>query len=86
MYHARIYVTLKKSILDPKGKATYGALRNIGFDGISDVRIGKMVDLKIEASGEQDALEIARNACEKLLVNEVMEDYEIELIAAAQQA
>ncbi|TVQ15570.1 MAG: phosphoribosylformylglycinamidine synthase subunit PurS [Balneolaceae bacterium] len=85
MYHARIYVTLKKSILDPKGKAAFGALKNIGFTGISDVRIGKMVDLKIDAPNEQEAREVARNACEKLLVNEVMEDYEIELITAEQQ-
>jgi phosphoribosylformylglycinamidine synthase subunit PurS len=85
MYHARIYVTLKKSILDPKGKAAFGALKNIGFTGISDVRIGKMVDLKVEASDEQEAREVARNACEKLLVNEVMEDFEIELITAEQQ-
>jgi phosphoribosylformylglycinamidine synthase len=85
MYHARIYITLKKSILDPRGKASFGALKNIGFSGISDVRIGKVVDLNIEAADEQEARNIARTACEKLLVNEVMEDYEIELKAAAQQ-
>jgi phosphoribosylformylglycinamidine synthase subunit PurS len=86
MYHARIYVTLKKSILDPKGKAAFGALRNIGFSGISDVRIGKVVDLQVDAASEQEAMETARAACEKLLVNEVMEEYTIELVPAHSNA
>jgi phosphoribosylformylglycinamidine synthase subunit PurS len=86
MYHARIYVTLKKSILDPKGKAAFGALKNIGFTGISDVRIGKVVDLVVEAADEAEARDTARQACEKLLVNEVMEEYEIELLAITRES
>jgi phosphoribosylformylglycinamidine synthase subunit PurS len=86
MYQARVYITLKKSILDPKGKATFGALRNIGFTGITDVRIGKIIDMNIDAEDEEAAMATARDACEKLLVNGVMEIYEIELLALSQDS
>lgn len=80
MYKANVHITLRKSILDPKGKAAHHALHNLGLKSVNSVRIGKFIELDIDASSEDKALEIAESACEQLLANEVMEDYEIELL------
>lgn len=77
MYKARVNVTLRKSILDPKGKATHHALQNLGLNEVNQVRIGKLIELDIDADSEEKAKEIAETACTQLLANEVMEDYEI---------
>lgn len=79
MYKVKVFVTLRKSILDPKGKATHHALHSLGLDGVKDVRIGKMIELDIDADNKNSAQEIAQTATEKLLANPVMEDYEIEV-------
>lgn len=77
MYKAKVNVTLRKSILDPKGKAAHHALQDLGLTDINQVRIGKLIELDIDAKDKDDALEIAETACTKLLANEVMEDFEI---------
>lgn len=79
MYKATINVTLRKSILDPKGKATHHALQNLGLNDITDVRIGKFIELNINTDDKAKARELADTASSKLLANEVMEDYQIEI-------
>lgn len=79
MYKATITITLRTSILDPQGKAAHQALQNLGLDSINRVRIGKSIELDIDASNEKSASTIADEAARKLLANEVMEDYEIEI-------
>ncbi|MEX0770290.1 MAG: phosphoribosylformylglycinamidine synthase subunit PurS [Balneolaceae bacterium] len=79
MYKATINVTLRKSILDPKGKATHHALQNLGLNDITDVRIGKFIELNINTDDKARARELADTASSKLLANEVMEDYQIEI-------
>jgi len=79
MYKAKVNITLRKSILDPKGKAAHHALQNLGLNEIDQVRIGKLIELDINAANEKDAHELADIACSKLLANEVMEDYHIEI-------
>lgn len=86
MYKAKIDITLRPSILDPQGKATRQALHNLGYPGVTDVRIGKMVELEIDAASEEDALSMAKDACEKLLANTVMEDYSIAIAEIAESA
>jgi len=71
---AQVYVTLKKDVLDPQGRAVASSLRALGFDEVTGVRIGKVVEL--ELSG--DAAEVdahLENMCQKLLANTVIEDY-----------
>jgi phosphoribosylformylglycinamidine synthase subunit PurS len=80
MYKAKVNITLRKSILDPKGKAAHNALKNLGLSEIDDVRIGKRVELDINAPDEKKARELADTACSSLLANELMEDYEIEIV------
>jgi phosphoribosylformylglycinamidine synthase len=79
MYKATVNVTLRKSILDPKGKAAHHALQDLGLAEVNNVRIGKRIELDIEADNKDQAFEIAETACTKLLANEVMEDFEIEI-------
>ncbi len=79
MYKAKVYITLRKSILDPKGKAAYQDLQNLGLTEVKDVRIGKFIEINIDADSEEKAFELAETACTKLLANEVMEDFRIEI-------
>lgn len=81
MYHAEIHVTLRKSILDPQGKAAQHALQNLGLNDIQSVRIGKYIELTLNAASAEEAEQLARKACEKLLANEVMEDFTVKISA-----
>lgn len=77
IYTATIKITLRPSILDPQGKSTLNALENLGYDNVSSVRIGKCIELKIDAESDLDARDTACGACEVLLANPVMEDYDV---------
>lgn len=81
MYKAKVNVTLRPSILDPKGKAAHHALENLGLNQVEKVRIGKFIELDVNAASEADAKAIVEQACSKLLANEVMEDFTIEIEA-----
>jgi phosphoribosylformylglycinamidine synthase len=81
MYTAIIQITLRPSILDPKGKAAGEALSHLGYSAISNVRIGKYVRMSVDAPSEAEAYALAQQACEKLLANEVMEDFTITIEA-----
>ncbi|QUL39267.1 phosphoribosylformylglycinamidine synthase subunit PurS [Erythrobacter sp. JK5] len=71
----RILVRLKPGVLDPQGRAVHHALEGLGFDGVEDVRVGRMIELDV-AEGTGD--ETLRKMCEQLLANMVIEDYAIE--------
>jgi phosphoribosylformylglycinamidine synthase len=75
-YTAQIKVMPLKNLLDPQGKAVLGGLKNLGIV-VNDVRIGKHIDLSIDAESEAEAREKAEEATKKLLANQVMEQYEI---------
>ena len=66
-----------KDLLDPQGKAVLGGLQNLAIQAVGDVRIGKHIDLQIEASTKEEAIAIATEAANKLLANPVMEMFEI---------
>ncbi|MCE1165381.1 MAG: phosphoribosylformylglycinamidine synthase subunit PurS [Bacteroidetes bacterium] len=80
MYIAKILTTLRKTILDPQGKAVENSLKSLGYDNITDTRIGKYIELKIDAKSRAEAEKTAEEACKKLLANPVMEDYSFEII------
>ena len=73
---AHINVMPLKELLDPQGKAVNSSLHNLGLGQIQDVRIGKHITLRIEAHNKTEAEEVTTNACKKLLVNPVMEDFD----------
>lgn len=74
----RVVVTLKPGVLDPQGKAIQHALGSLGFDGVADVRAGKIFELEV-ADGTSDAA--IGEMCEKLLANTVIENYRVERVA-----
>ncbi len=76
-YHAAINITLRKNILDVQGKTVEHALHTTEFSMISNVRIGKYVELDVEAESEEKAREILTDACNKLIANPIIEDFEI---------
>jgi phosphoribosylformylglycinamidine synthase PurS subunit len=80
LYKVQVKVMPLKNLLDPQGKAIQSGLGNLGLINITDVRVGKHINLQIEAATEAEALAIADEASKKLLANQVMEFYEIELI------
>ena len=79
-YNVQIKVMPLKDLLDPKGKAILGGLKNLGINNVEDVRMGKHITLQIDAASEEEAKKLADDATKKLLANPVMEFYEIEMI------
>ncbi len=71
----RIFVTLKNGVLDPQGKAIHHALEGLGFNGVSDVRAGRLIEIEHADTVSQAELE---DMCRKLLANMVIENFEIE--------
>ncbi|MBA7519866.1 Phosphoribosylformylglycinamidine synthase subunit PurS [subsurface metagenome] len=65
-----------KALLDPQGKAVSQSMKNIGFNEISNVRIGKHITLEIESESKEKALERVNEACNRILSNPIMEGYE----------
>jgi phosphoribosylformylglycinamidine synthase PurS subunit len=78
MYKVKVFVTLRESVLDPQGNAVKGALHSLSYQEVSDVRIGKFLELTIEKS-DRDLDSIVTEMCEKLLANTVIEDYRYEV-------
>ncbi|MEJ8574432.1 phosphoribosylformylglycinamidine synthase subunit PurS [Microbaculum marinum] len=77
---ARVTVTLKNGVLDPQGKAIQHALSSLGFDGVDDVRQGKLIELELQGRDREQAKADLVAMCEKLLANTVIENYSIELV------
>ncbi len=71
----RVYVTLKNGVLDPQGKAIHHALEGLGFSGVNDVRQGKLIELDLDDTIQETAVE---DMCRKLLANTVIENFRIE--------
>lgn len=86
MYKATISITLRPSILDPEGKTVQHALTNLGYEEVSQVRMGKQAQVWIDAEDEEEARRVATEACEKLLANPVTENFEIQLEATPPEA
>jgi phosphoribosylformylglycinamidine synthase len=71
----RIHVSLKPGVLDPQGRAVHHALEGMGFTGIADVRVGRLVELEVAEGTSDEALDAM---CRQLLANLVIENYRIE--------
>ena len=73
----KINIYLKKGVLDPEGKAIENALLNNGYNKVNNVRVGKTISLNIKSDIKSDALEQVTLMCKEMLVNNVIEDFEI---------
>ena len=78
-YNSSIKITLRKGILDVQGKTVEHALSSIELEMISNVRIGKYVELIVEADSPEKAHSIVTEACNKLIANPIIEDFEINI-------
>ncbi len=78
---AKVYVTLKPSVLDPQGKAIHHSVESLGFRQIEDVRQGKYFEIALDSDlSETDAKETAEKIAQKVLANPVIEDYRVEIV------
>lgn len=75
----RIFVSLKKGVLDPQGKAIERSLHAFGYNEVQDVRVGKFLELEVDATSRASAEARVREMCDKLLANPVIEDYRFEI-------
>ena len=75
----KVFVTPRKGILDPQGRAVEQALVSLGFTSVSDVRIGKYIVLEIASRSAAEARDQAHRMCERLLANPLIEDYTLEV-------
>ena len=76
---ARVHITLKSGVLDPRGTAIAHALTSLGFSGVKDVRQGKVLDLDLAENDPEKARSALDAMCSRLLANPVIEDYTIEV-------
>jgi phosphoribosylformylglycinamidine synthase len=73
----RVFVSLKPGVLDPQGRAVHHALEGLGFTGVADVRMGRLIELDVADATTDEALD---DMCRKLLANMVIENYRIEKV------
>jgi phosphoribosylformylglycinamidine synthase PurS subunit len=78
-----VVVTLRPVINDPQGLSVRAGLRSLGFDGVVSARVGKFIELRVEADDEAAASEAASEMCRKLLCNPVIEDWRIDALRVA---
>ena len=79
-YLAKIYVTLRPSVLDPAGTAVQSGLAQMGYDNVDGVRIGKYIEMTVTAEETDKAKEQIDAVCDRLLANPVIENYRFELV------
>lgn len=75
---ARVLIRNKRGVFDPQGKVVEGGLHRLGYDAVRAVRVGKVVELELDAATEDDARAQIDRMCAQFLVNPVIEDYSIE--------
>ena len=77
---AKVSITLKQGILDPQGQAVQHALISLGYTGVNDVRVGKLIELELATHDRAGAEAQVKAMCERLLANTIIEEYRIELL------
>ncbi|MDH3442491.1 MAG: phosphoribosylformylglycinamidine synthase subunit PurS [Deltaproteobacteria bacterium] len=75
----KIFVSLKNGVLDPQGKAIQRSLHSLGYEEVRDVRMGKYLEIEVDAASRSAAESRVRAMCDKLLANPVIEDYRFEI-------
>jgi phosphoribosylformylglycinamidine synthase len=84
LYQARVLVSLRPSVLDPAGEATRAAASRLGVTGVQTLRIGKAIELQLEAPDRATALSQLEHLSDRLLANPVIEDWQLEILDPAQ--
>ncbi len=81
-YGIRLLVFLKEGVLDTQGKTVAASLKSMGYDCLKDLRVGKYVHLDVDAANEAEAVSQVEKMCDDLLVNDIIEEFKIELEAS----
>ncbi len=76
----KFFIKPRKGVLDPQGRAVSENLRNLGFSNVKDVKVGKYIEVYVEETDKEKAVEEAKEMAKKALVNELIEDYEFEVV------
>jgi phosphoribosylformylglycinamidine synthase subunit PurS len=84
LYQARVLVSLRPSVLDPAGEATRAAASRLGVTGVQTLRIGKAIELQLEAPDRATALSQLEHLSDRLLANPVIENWQLEILDPAQ--
>ncbi|UCH33449.1 MAG: phosphoribosylformylglycinamidine synthase subunit PurS [Armatimonadota bacterium] len=82
MYRAQVTITLKPTVLDAQGATVERALHNLGFEAVDGVRMGKYIEVGVDAPDADTARRQVDEMCQKLLANPVIEEYRIEVVSA----
>ncbi|WP_455594494.1 phosphoribosylformylglycinamidine synthase subunit PurS [Cloacibacillus porcorum] len=77
IFHAEAVITPREGVLDTQGKAVEKTLTHLGYEGLSEVRVGRIVTMRLEAKDGDAAAEAAKNMCQDLLANDLIETYKI---------
>lgn len=85
-YRIEVRVTPRRGILDPQGNAVAGALGSLGFHGVREVHVGRLIVFALDAESDTEARERAEAMCRQLLANPVTEDFSVQVAAASGSA
>jgi phosphoribosylformylglycinamidine synthase subunit PurS len=80
--HVKVYITTKRAVLDPQGRAIEASLKSLGFNHVGQVRVGKYIELDVAAASSAEAAGEVKRMCEQLLANSLIEDYRLEVEGA----
>jgi phosphoribosylformylglycinamidine synthase PurS subunit len=75
----KVFITPKRGVLDPQGRAIEHSLKSLGFNNVGQVRMGKYIELDVAASSSEEAAGEVKRMCDQLLANSVIEDYRLEV-------
>ena len=84
IFMAEVVITPREGVLDTQGKAVEKTLTHLGYKGLSEVRVGKIVRLRLEAAGEKEAVTTLESICSDLLCNDLIETFDISVREAGQ--
>ena len=80
IFNVEVKVTLKPTVMDAQGTTIERALKKLGHDGVTNVRIGKYITMQVETGSENEAKAAAKVMCEELLANQIIEEFAVEVI------
>lgn len=85
-FQAKVYVTLRPSVLDPAGTAVRSGVQQMGYQNVEQIRIGKYIEVTLQATDEAEALQQLDQICDRILANPVIETYRFDLIPLSETA
>ncbi|ACD67330.1 phosphoribosylformylglycinamidine synthase, purS [Sulfurihydrogenibium sp. YO3AOP1] len=76
----KFFIKPRKGVLDPQGRAVAESLKSLGFDNVKDVKVGKYIEVYVDSKDKEKAIEEAKEMAKKAIVNDLIEDYEIQVV------